>query len=345
MFAALLAACQTTPVTVTANPGTVSHLPPGDAQRDGPEANPPPNLESVPDAVPKIEPIRIGGPNKPYEIGGQTYVPLTDDRAVTEKGLASWYGKKFHGHRTASGEAYNMYAMTAAHKTLPVPSYARVRNPANGHEVIVRVNDRGPFSPGRVVDLSYTAALKLGVLGGVQQVEITRITAEDIRSGAALARLSAPADAVALAADGADPQAGAAADAASPRSEVVSPDADATGTPTATAIVATAATAAPIAPIAPARIIARDERARSDTVAGAGYWVQIGAYRQRDGALDFQHRLGDEQPWLAPMLAVITDHGLNKLQAGPYPSRDDARSAADRLRRELLLMSTIVDKR
>ena len=138
LLLAVLAACQTTP-TAPAGPGNVSRLPPGNAQRDGPEARPPPDLDKVPDAVPQIEPIRNGGPNKPYEIAGHTYVPLTDDRALTEKGLASWYGKKFHGHRTASGEAYNMYAMTAAHKTLPIPSYARVRNPANGQEVIVRM--------------------------------------------------------------------------------------------------------------------------------------------------------------------------------------------------------------
>ena len=187
---AVLAACQTTP-PVPAGPGNVSRLPPGNAQRDGPEAKPPPNLDAVPDAVPQIEPLRNGGPNKPYEIAGHTYVPLTDDRALTETGLASWYGKKFHGHRTASGEAYNMYAMTAAHKTLPIPSYARVRNPANGKEVIVRVNDRGPFSPGRVIDLSYTAALKLGVLNGVTPVEITRITDDDIRSGVALRKAPA----------------------------------------------------------------------------------------------------------------------------------------------------------
>src|SRR4051812_11274792 len=190
---AVLAACQTTP-SAPPGPGNVSRLPPGNADRDGPEAHPPTHLEAVPDAVPQIEAIRNGGPNKPYEIGGKTYTPVTDGRALIEKGLASWYGKKFHGRRTASGEAYNMYAMTAAHKTLPIPSYARVRNPANGKEVIVRVNDRGPFSPGRVIDLSYTAALKLGVLNGVAPVEVTRITDDDIRTGAAL-RKPAPGEA------------------------------------------------------------------------------------------------------------------------------------------------------
>lgn len=152
--------------------------------RDGPEANPPPNLLTVPDAVPKVELLRLGGPNKPYEIEGVRYQPFVEDKAFVERGLASWYGKKFHGRPTASGEVYNMYAMTAAHATMPIPSYARVRNPANGREIVVRINDRGPFHPGRVIDLSYTAALKLDLLRGVAPVEVVRLTAEQIRSGA-----------------------------------------------------------------------------------------------------------------------------------------------------------------
>mgnify|MGYP002138471938 CR=1 FL=1 len=155
LLALLLAACGSGPKTIT---------------RDGAEANPPANLGSVADAEPRVEPIRSGGPNRPYEVLGRNYVPMTQDRAFKERGLASWYGRKFHGRRTASGETYDMYAMTAAHTTLPIPSYARVRNPANGREVIVRINDRGPFHPGRIVDLSYTAALKLDLLRGVAPV-------------------------------------------------------------------------------------------------------------------------------------------------------------------------------
>ncbi len=153
------------------------------SERDGPERNPPSNLGSLPDAVPRLDPIRIGGPNKPYEVLGERYEPLKGDAVYAEKGLASWYGKKFHGRPTASGEVYNMYAMTAAHATLPIPSYARVRNPTNGREIIVRINDRGPFHKGRIIDLSYTAALKLDVLRGVTPVEVRRITHAEIRAG------------------------------------------------------------------------------------------------------------------------------------------------------------------
>ena len=228
--ALVLAACASKPpeparsprpvaVTPATTPTAVPPTPTGPVaspgERDGPEARPPPDLERVPDAEPKLEPVRPGGANKPYEVAGQTYVPLVKDTSFTERGLASWYGRKFHGRRTASGEVYNMYAMTAAHKTLPIPSYARVRNPANGKEVLVRVNDRGPFVKGRIVDLSYTAALKLGVLRGVAPIEVERITFEDIRTGAwRRDGVDTAAAAVAV-----PPAAAAAAAAASPRSE------------------------------------------------------------------------------------------------------------------------------
>ena len=153
------------------------------ADSDGPAAVIPPDLWRMPDAEPRIEPLRFGGPNKPYVIFGQLHVPVLGDPAMVERGLASWYGRKFHGRSTANGETYDMFAMTAAHKTMPIPSYARIRNPANGREVVVRINDRGPFHPDRLVDLSYTAALKLGLLGGVAAVEIERITCAAIRDG------------------------------------------------------------------------------------------------------------------------------------------------------------------
>jgi rare lipoprotein A len=170
----LLAACS-----------TPKQLPLGDAriERDGAEAVIPADLARTPDAVPRVEPIRSGGPNKPYEVMGQRFEPITADTEFRERGLASWYGRMFHGRRTASGEVYNMYAMSAAHPRLPIPSYVRVKNPANGREIVVRVNDRGPFERGRIIDLSYTAALRLDLLRGVAPVEIERITFEEIRSG------------------------------------------------------------------------------------------------------------------------------------------------------------------
>lgn len=142
----------------------------------------PPGLADVPNAVPRVEPLRPGGPNKPYEVAGRRYVPLTADQPLVERGGASWYGRKYHGRPTSSGEVYDMFGMTAAHTTMPIPSFARVTNPANGRQVIVRVNDRGPFVPGRVIDLSYTAALKLDALRNVTPVVVERLTHDTIRA-------------------------------------------------------------------------------------------------------------------------------------------------------------------
>lgn len=145
---------------------------------DGPGREPP-DVANTPDAIPKVEPRAASG-NKSYAVFGKTYVPMSDADGYRERGVASWYGKKFHGRRTSSGEPYDMYAMTAAHKTLPLPSYVRVRNLENGRTTIVRVNDRGPFLHNRLIDLSYAAAAKLGVVGrGTGLVEIETVTSPD----------------------------------------------------------------------------------------------------------------------------------------------------------------------
>ena len=142
---------------------------------DGPGTNPPPDLAAIPDAVPRAEPLNRYA-NRPYEAFGKTYVPLARLQPFREVGVGSWYGRRFQGGRTSSGEPYDMYAMTAAHPTLPIPSYARVTNLANGRSVVVRINDRGPFLSDRVIDLSYAAAWKLGyVEAGSSRVEVDSI--------------------------------------------------------------------------------------------------------------------------------------------------------------------------
>ena len=260
------------------------------ATSDGPEARPPSGLEQVPDAVPRVEPLRVGGPNKPYEVLGRRYMPMTSDQPLQESGLASWYGRKFHGQPTASGETYDMYAMSAAHKTMPIPSYARVRNPANGREVIVRINDRGPFAAGRVVDLSYTAALKLGVLSGVAPVQVQRLSFDDIRSGRW--RVGTPADG----------------------REALPPDDPAPGDSAASG------------------------------AAAAGFWLQLGAFRQRDAAQQLQQRLlSDAETGLAAV-AVFDEAGWFRVQAGPYATRTQAQQAADRALRQTGRSALIVER-
>ncbi len=136
-----------------------------------------PDISQIPDAVPKNEPRSKYGNPAQYEVFGKNYYTLTSAEGYREKGIASWYGTKFHGRRTSSGEIYDMYKMTAAHKTLPLPSYAEVTNLENGRKVIVKVNDRGPFHDNRLIDLSYSAATKLGIVSkGTGLVEVRAIT-------------------------------------------------------------------------------------------------------------------------------------------------------------------------
>ncbi len=152
-------------------------------ENDGPPDRAPADQAEAPDAVPRVEPL-LDRVNRPYTALGRSYTPLTSDVPFRQKGTASWYGRQFHGNRTASGEIYDMFAMTAAHPTLPIPSYVRVVNPRNGKSAIVRVNDRGPFKPDRIIDLSYGAAMKLGIAGaGTGEVEIERLTFAQIASG------------------------------------------------------------------------------------------------------------------------------------------------------------------
>ena len=127
---------------------------------DGPGDRPPENMDAIPDAIPKVEPFNVRA-NQPYIALDNKYTPMTSFYPYKEKGIASWYGKRYHGKKTSVGEFYDMYSMTGAHTTLPIPCYVRVTNTENGKSVIVRINDRGPFKKDRVIDLSFAAAYKL----------------------------------------------------------------------------------------------------------------------------------------------------------------------------------------
>ncbi len=190
----LLTACGTTPKkSHTPGPTTSPSKPGGYYLDDGPGANPPANLDTIPDAVPRNEKFHSGA-NKPYTVFGRTYVPALNNDPFRQRGIASWYGRKFHGNMTSIGEIYDMYAMTAAHPTLPLPSYLRVTNPANMKSVVVRVNDRGPFHSDRIVDLSFAAAHRLDIARrGSGNVLIERVFAgEPPRATAAPATALAP---------------------------------------------------------------------------------------------------------------------------------------------------------
>lgn len=150
-----------------------------DAVQDGAPADKI-DIASIPDAVPRDEPLSSNGNPSWYEVNGKRYEVLKTARGYKQRGVASWYGTKFHGKATSSGEPYDMYAMTAAHKTLPIPSYAKVTNLENGNSVVVRINDRGPFHDNRLIDLSYAAATKLGIVkAGTGVVEVSAITGDE----------------------------------------------------------------------------------------------------------------------------------------------------------------------
>ena len=176
---ATVVACGTTPKDAGMAPAPGAGPAPTPSTRyykdDGPGDNVPANMDAIPDAIPRPEALHRFA-NRPYTVLGRDYVPATVLRPYRERGIASWYGRKFHGEKTSTGETYDMYAMTAAHPTLPLPSYARVTNVASGKSVVVRVNDRGPFLHGRVIDLSFAAASRIGIAqGGSGEVEVEAI--------------------------------------------------------------------------------------------------------------------------------------------------------------------------
>jgi rare lipoprotein A len=160
---------------------------------DGPGDKQPDDIDAIPDAVPRTEPLHRFA-NNPYSVLGRDYVPQRSLQPYKVRGIGSWYGRKFHGQKTSSGEPYDMYGMTAAHPTLPIPSYVRVSNPANGKSVVLRVNDRGPFHSDRVIDLSWTAAWKLGYIGlGSTLVEVESILPGQTRAAAPAPKTPPPA--------------------------------------------------------------------------------------------------------------------------------------------------------
>lgn len=182
----VLAGCSTAPPYEETAPPPAPQGKGGYYKDDGPGDKPPPNLAEIADAEPRAEPLHRYA-NRPYKVFGNDYVPMAEVQPFRQRGVASWYGRRFHGQPTASGERYDMYAMTAAHPTLPIPSYVRVTNLGNKRSVVVRINDRGPFHSSRIIDLSYAAAFKLGYIqAGSAQVEIETVLARQPQEASGL---------------------------------------------------------------------------------------------------------------------------------------------------------------
>jgi rare lipoprotein A len=306
---------------------TLPALPPagsgrgGYYQDDGPGDNPPENLWDIPDAEPRIEPYASRG-NKPYVVFGKTYKPQLDEQPAIQRGRGSWYGKKFHGQKTSSGEPYDMYKMTAAHPTWPIPSYARVTNLGNNRSVVVRVNDRGPFHSDRIIDLSYTAALKLGYIGhGSAMLEAQRILPDEIRemelarnSGAAPVAANVPAQ---------------------PSMAEVATASMAPAAMSAPAAVETGAVPMPLTTVsAPAEMLAQPVDAAASTATtvspapAGGFYLQLGAFSQAANAQAAQTQHVQRWSGRLQQVDIVENNSLFRLYGGPFNSRADAEATA-----------------
>ena len=311
--------------TPTRKPSAVLKRGGGFFKDDGPGDEIPDGLDEIPDAQPKWEPLHKPA-LKPYVVLGKEYVPNTSLQAYKARGIASWYGKKFHGQKTSIGEPYDMFAMTAAHPTLALPSYVRVTSQSSGQSVIVRVTDRGPFHAGRIIDLSYTAAYKLGLInGGSGEVEVEALLPGDYAS-ATYAQVGAPA---------APPPAG--------------PLASATVVATTAGAARSKASSDEIEKLAQ-RLLQEEQPVQStaqvgmsgDHAAKGSVWLQLGAFASADNAENLKNHLARDLDWLAEPLRIVSAGGLHRLQLGPYASRSDADRVAERIRSTLGGKPTVV---
>lgn len=264
---------------------------------DGPPDYIPVDLANVKDAEPKVEQLHKFA-NSPYNVMGSSYIPERDYKPYKVRGTASWYGKKFHGQKTSSGEKYDMFAMTAAHPTLPIPSYARVVNVANGKSVVVKINDRGPFHKGRVMDLSYAAAYRLGYAGaGSATVEIEAITADQIAEYKRTGKWGG-----------------------------IATGQDVSSTPLA---------AAPVSE-KPLDVLPIDTTEPADTKQASelskGLFLQIGAFRNKENATGLKSRLISSNEFASDLVNVVSKEGMFRIHVGPYESEQAARLAALQLR-------------
>lgn len=289
---------------------------------DGPGDNIPANIAAIPDAVPRIE-THARANMRPYVVFGRRYVPISDERPFRQTGVASWYGRKFHGNSTANGETYDMYAMTAAHPTLPIPSYARVTRASSGRSVIVRINDRGPFHSDRIIDLSYAAAAKLGIIGpGSGQVIVEAITNDDIRRNAWVKPAATPQPAVAMATL---PPVAIPVAAAPNRYPESAPD-----TPDALAALQHGEQPTYINPVADASSAATPPQPEPTTAQTGQIYLQFGAFSSVDAANNMAQRLNQQLGSSSQGLAQVQQaaNQLYRVQIGPFPTRTAAVNAA-----------------
>lgn len=305
---ALLTACSQVPTTSKQAPVESTNLPktntvskPGSGGYyldDGPGENTPDNIDSIPGATLKTEQSNERA-NKPYSALGQQYTPMISYVPYKKQGVASWYGKRFHGKKTSTGEIYDMYAMTAAHTVLPIPSYAKVTNPANGRSVIVRINDRGPFKHSRLIDLSYAAAYQLRLIkqgSGLVEVETIDTSAEGMRKMSSNNLL----------------QTASSTESLSSNNETVA------------ALAPTAPTATSVA-----------TNTSSNNISSVQYYVQAGAFKNEANGTLLQKKIQGLDLAANVGVANVYNDGLYRVKLGPYASRNEADISAANIRKQL----------
>ncbi|MDP3819014.1 MAG: septal ring lytic transglycosylase RlpA family protein [Methylotenera sp.] len=265
---------------------------------DGPGENAPANLDGIPGAILKTEQINLRA-NKPYSALGQKYTPMTTYVPYKKQGVASWYGKRFHGKKTSTGEIYDMYAMTAAHTVLPIPSYAKVTNPANGRSVIVRINDRGPFKHSRLIDLSYAAAYQLRLIkqgSGLVEVETIDTSAEGMRKMSSNNSL----------------QTASPTESLSPNNETV----------------------VTLVPSAPATVSVATNTSFNN-IQSTQYYVQAGAFKNEVNGTLLQKKIQGLDMAENVGVANVYNDGLYRVKLGPYTSKNEADISASNIRKQL----------
>lgn len=283
---------------------------------DGPGENAPANIDSIPSATLKTEqPYKRA--NKPYSALGQQYTPMTGYLPYKKQGIASWYGKRFHGKKTSTGEVYDMYAMTGAHTILPIPSYAKVTNPVNGRFVIVRINDRGPFKRDRLIDLSYAAAYQLRLIkqgSGLVEVESIDTSPEALRRTPT------------------DQSMQTAAASQNPSQNTLPEDISPSNTASAaqTTAIETTPTVTPAIPTATSTL-------------NSQFYVQAGAFKsevngdllqKKIQSLDLSENVG---------VANVYNSGLYRVKLGPYASRSEADISAANIRKQLNIAAHVTN--
>jgi rare lipoprotein A len=294
--------------TPTKKPTAVLKRGGGFYKDDGPADDIPDGLDDIPDAEPRWEPLHKPA-TKPYVVLGKEYIPNNAVKPYKVRGIASWYGKKFHGQKTSIGEPYDMFAMTAAHPTLALPSYVRVTSLHSGKSVVVRITDRGPFHADRVIDLSYTAAYKLGLInGGSGQVEVEAIIPGE-PAGTTYAQVTPPPR----------PTANTEVDDIEQLARRMAAEEKPSGSISATS---------PNGDAGPAK----------------GIFLQLGAFASAENAENLKNHLQRELDWLTETMRVNPGGGIHRLHLGPYASRGEADRVAEKIRAALGYRPTVVSR-